>query len=787
MKTIKLLRLGIILIVMVGSSLQAQLFQPMGTGININNYTRSSTIYENQGDVYVAYQELTYNPYKRRAHLYKWDGFTWSSYPAINKDRIRSIIMYKGDLYVAADYQFGAKGNLYKFNGGSWDSVFSNISGAITDMEIQNNKLICAGNFSIGTPASHGILAYDGTNLLPMPSLGATDSVADLNLIGNEIWVAGKFDQSNNQNDSVDVMKLTNGVLWERPAVAFENSTITPPWVISSIFEYSNKTYCGGHTGLYEIVNDTAYVVDNTYQVYEYAEFDGLMYLSNKWGGMNIFDGTNIAPLIGSPGQVFSLTSNSSNLFAFFGDTSKINGVDFGHVLQMGPQSYGMLQGKVYADENANCAFDAGTDNPLLYTILHMLGVQNSYVGANSQGNYSAYVPAGNYSLQPPTNPVYGRKYYSLSCGTNLNFSITAGQTTQKDVIFAHDGSIDVASSVFMFLGNRSRQGFTENGRLVIRNPGAAINSPVSFKLTLPASVTFVSSSIPPSSTSGNEYTFTLPSLAQSSIVPINFKVKIDLATNNVGDTLKFYSEVGPLPGDVDLTNDKDTTWTRVVAACDPNDKTPSVDQSLPGISRLDYHIRFQNTGTDTAYNVKIVDTLESYFDPASITINGASHDYSFHIADNHVIAWTFDDIRLPDSAASMEGSQGYVNFSIDVDPTLQVGDIIDNDAEIYFDFQPPVHTNHAQTAIVSVLGVEEYLERQTSLKVYPNPAHGLFYIDNSLNEKQEVKLIDATGKVIRNISLQPEMKAEVGTRNLAPGMYFINNGSNTHRVIITP
>ena len=85
------------------------------------------------------------------------------------------------------------------------------------------------------------------------------------------------------------------------------------------------------------------------------------------------------------------------------------------------------------------------------------------------------------------------------------------------------------------------------------------------------------------------------------------------------------------------------------------------------------------------------------------------------------------------------------------------------------------------------VLSTDELVDKQPTLSVYPNPAHGLFYIENSLNQKQEVKLIDATGKVIRNISLQPSMKAEVGTGNLAPGMYFINNGSNTHRVIITP
>ena len=85
------------------------------------------------------------------------------------------------------------------------------------------------------------------------------------------------------------------------------------------------------------------------------------------------------------------------------------------------------------------------------------------------------------------------------------------------------------------------------------------------------------------------------------------------------------------------------------------------------------------------------------------------------------------------------------------------------------------------------VLGINDLTDIKAGLSVYPNPAHGVFFIENTLNEKQEVKLINSTGQLVRNISLQPEMKAEVRTENLAPGMYFINNGSNTHRVIITP
>lgn len=85
-----------------------------------------------------------------------------------------------------------------------------------------------------------------------------------------------------------------------------------------------------------------------------------------------------------------------------------------------------------------------------------------------------------------------------------------------------------------------------------------------------------------------------------------------------------------------------------------------------------------------------------------------------------------------------------------------------------------------------STLGIDEDFAKKAGFSVYPNPARNVFYIENSVNEEQNVQLIDATGRVIQNISLQPETKAEVRTESLAPGMYFINNGENTHRVIIT-
>src|SRR5690606_22065197 len=200
------------------------------------------------------------------------------------------------------------------------------------DMEVDNGTLICVGAFSVGSPAQYNVLGYDGANVVSMPSLAMTDSIADVNIIQNEVWVAGDFQQSNFQGDSVDVKKLTNGTTWERPAAVFKVPS-HGGWGGSmySVFEYNGKTYCGGYNGLFEITNDTAYTVDNTYGVFQYAEFDGFMYLvSGGYGGLTIFNGSTVSPLAVLPQEVFSVTANSTHLYATSGDTTKINGIDCG-------------------------------------------------------------------------------------------------------------------------------------------------------------------------------------------------------------------------------------------------------------------------------------------------------------------------------------------------------------------------------------------------------------------------------------------------------------------------
>jgi len=131
----------------------------------------------------------------------------------------------------------------------------------------------------------------------------------------------------------------------------------------------------------------------------------------------------------------------------------------------------------------------------------------------------------------------------------------------------------------------------------------------------------------------------------------------------------------------------------------DPNDKRASpsgyganhyIEQNID----ISYHIRFQNVGNDTAFNIVIRDTLSPHLDPGSIKPSISSFPYSFRIEDNNVLIFSFNDINLVDSVANEPDSHGFVKFTISQKDSVPLGSMIYNSAAIYFDFNEPVITN---------------------------------------------------------------------------------------------
>jgi uncharacterized repeat protein (TIGR01451 family) len=136
-----------------------------------------------------------------------------------------------------------------------------------------------------------------------------------------------------------------------------------------------------------------------------------------------------------------------------------------------------------------------------------------------------------------------------------------------------------------------------------------------------------------------------------------------------------------------------------VTGSYDPNDKTGfplGIGQShdiLPNTD-LQYVIRFQNTGTDTAFTVVIRDTLDTDLNIFTVTSGVSSHNYSFTMHGPRVLEWTFNNINLPDSSANEPESHGFVTFQVKQVPNLATGTEINNNVGIYFDLNDPIITN---------------------------------------------------------------------------------------------
>lgn len=178
----------------------------------------------------------------------------------------------------------------------------------------------------------------------------------------------------------------------------------------------------------------------------------------------------------------------------------------------------------------------------------------------------------------------------------------------------------------------------------------------------------------------------------------------IELTTpdfNSIGDTLAFNLSVTTIDS---LGSDEylfqDGFVAVLTCAYDPNNKLAETEGYLdPGFiltteEFIDYTINFQNTGTDTAFNIKITDALSNNLDWSTLQILSSSHLVNTSINSAGVIDFNFPNINLPDSGASYINSMGYVKFRIDLKENLLPSSEIKNKASIYFDQNPPIITN---------------------------------------------------------------------------------------------
>ena len=189
-----------------------------------------------------------------------------------------------------------------------------------------------------------------------------------------------------------------------------------------------------------------------------------------------------------------------------------------------------------------------------------------------------------------------------------------------------------------------------------------------------------------------------------------------------------------------------------VTGSYDPNDKrgfpTGTVTQHfiLPN-GQINYVIRFQNTGTDTAFTVVIRDTLDTDLNIFSVQSGAASHNYNFRMYGPRILEWTFNNILLADSNTNEAASHGFISFTVDQLKNLADGTPINNTAGIYFDFNSPIITNTSKHIVHRnvqwMVGKEDdrLWSKDERLSVLPNPSNGSFKINYNSTALGDVKM----------------------------------------------
>lgn len=229
------------------------------------------------------------------------------------------------------------------------------------------------------------------------------------------------------------------------------------------------------------------------------------------------------------------------------------------------------------------------------------------------------------------------------------------------------------------------------------------------------------------------------------------------------------------------------------VASFDPNDKQAfPVGYGDPHYIRantpIEYLIRFQNTGNDTAFVVSVKDTLSPWLDPGTIQPGTASHPYRWDLSGAGVLTFYFDNILLSDSNVNEAASQGFVRFTVQQRADNPLGTVIENNAAIYFDYNAPVITNTTYHTIGENFVTVSYepgpAQAPYNLAVFPNPAgsHAQLRFEGPQQHEGQWRLYDARGQ-LQQSGTPMENDAQLDVSNLPKGLYFLEWRINGRRV----
>ena len=391
----------------------------------------------------------------------------------------------------------------------------------------------------------------------------------------------------------------------------------------------------------------------------------------------------------------FIITGSTNSLPG--GDITNNNGNWDAWIIRL--SSVNTVTGVLYYDENSNGVKDIGEpffSNAIVKTekpgdTRISVPVNGLFKNETDIGDYTTTVqlPLTYYNVVPSSHLSSFTTYFNKD---SFSFAIQPIPGVKDLVINAIPLSV-------------ARPGFNVSYKILYKNIGTDPVPVGEILFKKDSRLNFISSVPAITSSNGDTLKWSYSNLdpLDSTSITVNFQVQIPPLVN-LGDTLTSIGIITPVAGDQTPLDDTVVIKQIVVGSFDPNDKYEKNEGRVPLTyvsdgKYLDYLVRFQNLGTDTAFNIVVLDTLSEKLDLSTLQVIATSHSYKVTLTGN-ILTWTFNNIKLPHSAINEPASHGYIAYRIVPLNSVALGDTIHNTASIYFDFNLPVQTNNAFTTI---------------------------------------------------------------------------------------
>jgi uncharacterized repeat protein (TIGR01451 family) len=436
----------------------------------------------------------------------------------------------------------------------------------------------------------------------------------------------------------------------------------------------------------------------------------------------------------------------------------------------------GAIYGAIVNDTDFDCIFNSGEP-----------GLNISYVNI-TPGGYVVYPDAygdyicpnlayGNYTVTEvlPSGSVFG------ACSLSQNVTVNSSTPAVNFLDTTHAKLSDPA--ITYVYADIPLPGSPYNAQFQIKNLGLD-SSYGRVYINIPDSMTLISTSPTYSSLSHDTLYWNYSGLQPGDT--LDFTINCMTAPLSSTDPMVSWTYVGILPYNAESNTQNDRwgdAWAWAYSE-DPNEKSVSPVGNGPqgyinlSDSILTYTIHFQNTGTAPARNIYIIDTIDSHLDINSLTITGASNNYTAQVAGNK-IKISFENINLPDSNGNPKGSRGWVQYTVKQKTSNKGGDVIHNTGYIYFDYNAPVVTNTTTNTINILTDISSLTQPASIFNIYPNPANDEVQVNyNAVKGMNTVEITDLLGKVIYSTSSlvqqQHNVTTSISTSSLIPGTYIV-------------